>query len=570
MAITPKGQEPADLKKRMDTLFAKLDEAYPDKIIVSLQKDHKKWAERVTEFYRALGYPDSTAFLEAYGYTVQKLKAGRRGSDPMDVVRELQRRYPEGSPYQKVSDLQEANVDLKLKPLNDNAQSLFGMSLADYLKSIGLLQPQDFQKDLDDLVAQLRLRYPDPENLPRTVAEIKARNTDLPIQLLAYASQHGISAKSYLQQAGLLPRELETEEISMRFAKEEIDENLIHSYISILQQRYAGKPLPKGIRNLAQENPDLAVNRIHTHLRKNLKEPVEKFYIRNGIFQGLPTDLNTYTFCKVELDVGRAVWAFGIEDIAQVRVGDRVRTDYDWTSKNGVLLEKITCLGLDAPCPVKDIHICCLGREILIEEIVRDVSAGQVIPDTFQVVDKAQYDYPDAEDLSRCNVRGTPVYDLAQIRFRGYREEMEKLCAFLKIRCLNTPCHEIEGGIWELKAKGWYLKECYLEILRNIPALKVTGLLEELGGYVYVFYSESGAGAVTACQYCGQMDWKSDSFDSRWANYIDMTEPYQGCFIHVQTSEPVSVNYQYPFLTQWNDRNYVREKDGVLYRKGEK
>ena len=53
MAITPKGQEPADLKKRMDTLFAKLDEAYPDKIIVSLQKDHKKWAERIREFYRA-------------------------------------------------------------------------------------------------------------------------------------------------------------------------------------------------------------------------------------------------------------------------------------------------------------------------------------------------------------------------------------------------------------------------------------------------------------------------------------------------------------------------------------
>lgn len=81
-------------------------------------------------------------------------------------------------------------------------------------------------------------------------------------------------------------------QMDMLFEKEEIDENLIRSYISILQQRYAGKPLPKGIRNLARENPDLAVNRIHTHLRKNLKEPVEKFYIRNKIFEGLPTDLN--------------------------------------------------------------------------------------------------------------------------------------------------------------------------------------------------------------------------------------------------------------------------------------
>lgn len=100
--------------------------------------------------------------------------------------------------------------------------------------------------------------------------------------------------------------------------------------------------------------------------------------------------------------------------------------------------------------------------------------------------------------------------------------------------------------------------------------MKVTGLLEALNGSVYAFYSESGAGAVTACQYCGQMDWNSDSSNSRWANYIDMTEPYQGRFNHVQTGAPVFVNYQYPFLLQWNDPNYVREKDGVLYRKGEK
>lgn len=34
-------------------------------------------------------------------------------------------------------------------------------------------------------------------------------------------------------------------------------------------------------------------------------EPVEKFYIRNKIFKVLPADLNTHTFCKVELDIGR-------------------------------------------------------------------------------------------------------------------------------------------------------------------------------------------------------------------------------------------------------------------------
>ena len=65
MAIIPIGQEPERIKKRMDTLFAKLNEAYPDKVISGLQKEHKKWAETVTELYRLLGYEDNKSFIEA-------------------------------------------------------------------------------------------------------------------------------------------------------------------------------------------------------------------------------------------------------------------------------------------------------------------------------------------------------------------------------------------------------------------------------------------------------------------------------------------------------------------------
>lgn len=53
MAIIPKGKEPASIKKRLDILFPKLNQAYPDKKISGLYKDHKKWAETVTELYRA-------------------------------------------------------------------------------------------------------------------------------------------------------------------------------------------------------------------------------------------------------------------------------------------------------------------------------------------------------------------------------------------------------------------------------------------------------------------------------------------------------------------------------------
>lgn len=67
MAIIPKGKEPASIKKRRDTFFPEVEQAYPDKKISGLYKDHKKWGETVTELYRALGYPDGTSFLEEYG-----------------------------------------------------------------------------------------------------------------------------------------------------------------------------------------------------------------------------------------------------------------------------------------------------------------------------------------------------------------------------------------------------------------------------------------------------------------------------------------------------------------------
>lgn len=53
MAIIPKGKEPSSIKKRLDILFPKLNQAYPDKKISGLYKDHKKWGETVTELYRA-------------------------------------------------------------------------------------------------------------------------------------------------------------------------------------------------------------------------------------------------------------------------------------------------------------------------------------------------------------------------------------------------------------------------------------------------------------------------------------------------------------------------------------
>ena len=155
------GNEPENVKKRIITLFAKLDEAYPDKIIISLQKDHKKWDETAREISKQLGYEDKNAFLTAYGYKIEKTHTGRSQTVfAEDIITELQRRYPNGSGFTSIGDLFAANPDLapKLKTMSNNASKLFGMPLSQHLIFLGLLQckPQSEKEDTFDYEGYLK------------------------------------------------------------------------------------------------------------------------------------------------------------------------------------------------------------------------------------------------------------------------------------------------------------------------------------------------------------------------------------------------------------------------------
>lgn len=152
MAYYNPGAEPENLKKRIRTLFDKLDSAYPDKNIVGLHNEHKKWGETVTKLYKELGYSDGKSFLEAYGYKygTKDLNGGRpKTTDPEAIIKELQKRYPNGSPYETAEKLFEANPDYfpKLKTMTNVSKATFGMPFGKYLLSIGLIQSKRASKE---------------------------------------------------------------------------------------------------------------------------------------------------------------------------------------------------------------------------------------------------------------------------------------------------------------------------------------------------------------------------------------------------------------------------------------
>ena len=147
MAYYRPGMEPERIKKRMKTLFDKLNSAYPDKNIVGLYNDHKQWGKTVTELYRELGYSDGKSFLEAYGYKYGNKESvgGRPKSvDPEAIIEELQKKYPNGTPFKTANELfAGTEYESNLKTIANCSNDVFGMSLGKYLLSIGLIQSKE-------------------------------------------------------------------------------------------------------------------------------------------------------------------------------------------------------------------------------------------------------------------------------------------------------------------------------------------------------------------------------------------------------------------------------------------
>lgn len=159
MAYYSPGTEPENLKKRINTLFEKLDSAYPDKIVSGLHKEHKKWGEALTKLYRECGYQDGRSFLEAYGYKYEASIGGRPQSvDPAAIIEELRKKYPNGSPFKSANELfTESGYESNFKTVSNCSSKIFGMPLSKYLLSIGLIQPRTKAKKKNYIICKVLL-----------------------------------------------------------------------------------------------------------------------------------------------------------------------------------------------------------------------------------------------------------------------------------------------------------------------------------------------------------------------------------------------------------------------------
>lgn len=345
--------------------------------------------------------------------------------------------------------------------------------------------------------------------------------------------------------------------------------------IEILKQRYSQQKKPLGLRQLIDENPDLPIRKLNTYLKEQGEEKPERFYIRNCIMRGLETDMKEFVLCNVMLQEVPC-WSIAVRDVADIQPGENVKVEGGGLFV-GPLIETRKCLGIDAPQPIDQIRYHCYGRTQL--PVTRSAAAvkrwpfadpvDDTIPEDFVPASAGKFQKSAILDFEIRNSSGDRNYDLAQIRFRGLLPELHKLQKYLE--AAGKKEYEVsaaEDNVAELVISCYEVKEEFTALISKFPALKVTGLVENWGGYtVLAFYSESGFGVVTKVAEKGYFDPDDDGGDGRWAYDIDMMGRKTVSFDHTQTSEEVRFVYSYPFKKLWETNSYVREKDGVIYVK---
>lgn len=286
---------PASEQRVLDNLIRDLNETYPDKVIVRLQQDHKKWYEKVTRLYKNIGYDSRDEFLAAYGFTVEQGKGGRPSNDLNAIVEELIKRYDGDRFVTSMNQLREENPDLapKLKNIQNKANDLFGMSFNNYLRERGVFQEKALTVKENDIEGETKVekhkltdeeklteiekalidRYKGKTDLPNSVTQIKWDNKDLKLSRIEslISNIKGIPAKDYFISIGIIPAEKTPEE-------------QLEEIITILKERYIGtEKKAYSISDLAAQNPELGISKLKSLVKKVHDQSSTEYLLSIGV-----------------------------------------------------------------------------------------------------------------------------------------------------------------------------------------------------------------------------------------------------------------------------------------------
>ena len=174
MAYYTPGNEPENIRKRLATFFARIDEYYPDGEIIGLHIRHKKLGERLTELYRLLGYADAKEMMEAYGYkyTIRRHEAKYTEEDKAlrkkNILEKLKALVGD-NPKKSKAEVYECYPELSGEIINSGVtfKDLFeaGIVREKPHQNERFIRKQTMVDDIKKLSEYIRTNYPDMEKV---------------------------------------------------------------------------------------------------------------------------------------------------------------------------------------------------------------------------------------------------------------------------------------------------------------------------------------------------------------------------------------------------------------------
>lgn len=196
------------LAESLDRTFARLEEYYPDRVLVhGIEMDHKNLSGDVSGVYRWLGYPDVQSFLAAYGYEYAPFATtGRPASDFQPMLDALAEKYKTHPKPKTLGALIFENPEYRgqLKTIQNQCQALFGMTAKRYFQQLGVIAagrtPRQRWAPQPEVCAEaeevpVRLEgYTEPENVTNASQFDYIIDTKGQVSILRYLGRNSVVA----------------------------------------------------------------------------------------------------------------------------------------------------------------------------------------------------------------------------------------------------------------------------------------------------------------------------------------------------------------------------------------
>ena len=253
---------------KLDRALADLEKFYPNRVVESLEKQHKGLANRLGELAKDLGYASRTELMEAHGFTMKRRTASAKGGRPVTfdheaLLVELHRRYDGKEVPRGVAEFSQENPDLAaaIKTFANKARQLCGDTCRNVLIKEGLLKGEVSERQrssvtreqMDAALEGLAEVYKDEPDKPRTVKALVKRHPEYAEELSALQNcckgWYGTTPTKHLKSLGVL-----------QTGVADVDDDAVEEALARLQELYGARvngEKPRTVKELIGNHPDM-------------------------------------------------------------------------------------------------------------------------------------------------------------------------------------------------------------------------------------------------------------------------------------------------------------------------